>query len=90
MIAEEINKTRKIISIELNDLKEEQLSKMYRDLINTRDRFLSKSFSSYSLEEIEEQRFELKEQLLNVRILLKEKRHLDCTEEIKQMQNLFS
>lgn len=90
MIAEEINKTRKIISIELNDLKEEQLSKMYRDLINTRDRFLSISFSSYSLEEVEQQRFELQEQLLNVRILLKDKKQLDYTAEIKQMQNLFS
>lgn len=88
MIAE-INKTRKTLCIELNDLTEEQLSKMYRDLINVRDRFLSTSFSSYSLEEIEQQRFELQEQLLNVRILLKEKKQLDCTAEIKQMQKLF-
>ncbi len=86
----EINKTRKIICTEVNDLTEKDLSKMYRDLINTRDRFLSISFSSYSLEEVEQQRFELQEQLLNVRILLKDKKQLDYTAEIKQMQNLFS
>ncbi|MDK2827734.1 MAG: hypothetical protein PWP67_529 [Clostridium butyricum] len=85
----QINRTRKIICTELNDLTEEELSRMYRDLINTRDRFLSTSFGPYSLEEVEQERIELQEQLLNVRILLKEKKQLDCTAEIKQMQKLF-
>lgn len=89
MIAE-INKTRKIICTELNDLTEEQLSTMYCDLMKTRDKFLSTSFCSYTLEEIEQRRFELQEQILNVRILLKEKKKLDCTTEIKQMQKLFN
>lgn len=56
---EQINRTRKIICTELNDLKEEELSRMYSDLINTRDEFFSTSFCYYSLEEVEQQRFEL-------------------------------
>lgn len=89
MIAE-IDKTRKIICTELNDLTEEELSRMYSDLMNTREKFLSTSFYSSTLEELEQERFQLQEQLLNVRILLKEKRQLDCTAEIKLMQHLFS
>lgn len=89
-VISEINKTRKIICTELNDLTEEQLSTIYCNLMNIREKFLSTSFSSYSLEEVEQERVELQEQLLNVRILLKEKKQLDCTAEIKQMQNLFS
>lgn len=86
----EIDKTRKIICTELNDLTEEELSRMYSDLMNTREKFLSTSFYSSTLEELEQERFQLQEQLLNVRILLKEKRQLDCTAEIKLMQHLFS
>lgn len=89
MIAE-IDKARRIVCTELNDLTEKDLSKMYRDLIKTRDEFLSTSFCTCSLEEVEQERVELQEQLLNVRILLKEKKQLDCTAEIKQMHNLFS
>lgn len=89
MIAE-INKTRKIICTELSDLKEEDLSRMYCDLINIRNKFLSTSFNGSSLEEIEQDRFTLQELLVNIRILLKEKKKLDCTAEIKQMQKLFN
>lgn len=89
MIAE-TNKTRKTICTELNDLTEEELSRIYSDLMNIREKFLSTSFCFCSLEELEQKRFELQEQLLNIRILLKEKKKLDCTSEIKQMHNLFS
>lgn len=86
----DIDEVRRKICIGLNDLKEEDLSRMYSDLMNIRDKFLSTSFCYYTLEEVEQERFELQELLLNIRILLREKKKLDCRKEIKQMQKLFN
>lgn len=78
-----------------NDSLEESLSlhelnNIYIKLLELKEEFFINSFENSSLVEIEEVRVGLLENILNIRILIKEKRNLKCDTEIIIMKKLFT
>lgn len=86
-----INEIKDILlknSIE-NSLSIEELAKIYVILLELRQEFLELSFACNKIEELEQIRFDLLEQIINVKVLIKEKRGLDYKEDIYKMKKLF-
>lgn len=88
-------KLESIDKIIFNDSLEESLSlhelnNIYIKLLELKEEFFINSFENSSLVEIEEVRVGLLENILNIRILIKEKRNLKCDTEIIIMKKLFT
>ena len=67
-----------------------ELNNIYIKLLELKEEFFINSFENSSLVEIEEVRVGLLENILNIRILIKEKRNLKCDTEIIIMKKLFT
>ncbi|WP_322019998.1 hypothetical protein [Clostridium butyricum] len=77
------NSIKKFLNIEM-------LVKLYGLLLKLKEEFFELSFDCYNgTEELEQVRKDLMEQIINVKILIKEERGLDYTEEIYKMKKLF-
>ncbi len=72
-----------------NNLSLEELSGFYFKLIELREEFLTNTFKNNNIDEIEEIRIQLQEVILNIKILIREKKKLDCYNENKEMELLF-
>ena len=67
-----------------------ELGERYKDLVILRNQLFNNPFLCGNIQEIETARFKIIENMLNLRILMKEKAGLNCTDDINQMKRLWN
>ncbi|MBU5257489.1 MULTISPECIES: hypothetical protein [Tissierella] len=91
-IKQKINEIEKMIfeySFQKN-ISSQNLSSVYFDLINIKNWFLRVNFMEYEQVELEEIRYRIQENILNVRIMIREINGLNIDFEINQMKELIN
>lgn len=91
-IKKEIEKIEeKIFSNSLwNDLTIVELGDIYCSLIKLKDVFFSLNLKEYNNEDIDSVRFKIIEDILNLKIIIKEKSKISYDSEIMQMKELWN
>jgi len=67
----------------------ERLGKIYLDLIEIKNQFLTTNFIEFEKSELEEIRYRINESILNIKILIREKKGLNIDSDIRQMKELL-
>lgn len=87
----QIEKIEKLIFLNsiCKSLPLKELADAYRNLIILRNQFLSSSFSEMTLGELDELRYRIIENILNVRIEIKDRVGLNCEREKEDLKRLL-
>lgn len=67
-----------------------KLGLIYFDLIDIRNNFLRINFMELQRAELEEIRYKINESILNIKILIREKKGLNIDSDIRQMEELLN
>lgn len=71
------------------DLSIKQLTSLYNRLLECRSSFLTISYKGIEIDEIEQLRFFLLEEICMIRIFIKEKVGQDATKEIEKLKHIY-
>lgn len=71
------------------DLSIEQLTSLYSKLLKCRNSFLRMSFKGIEIDEIEQLRFFLLEEICMIRIFINEKVGQDASKEIEKLKHIY-
>jgi hypothetical protein len=71
-----------------NLVKLEELTEIYSRIVRIRNEFLQNNFMEIEIQELEQTRFSLAENLLNIKILIKEHIGQDAGNEINKLKEL--